>query len=349
MNKDVNTDMKKIYLIIIAILVLLGLAIYGGYVWLHRLPDYIFATNGRIEAQTVDIATRSLARIIEIPVKEGSLVKCGDVIAKLDLSPMAATLTGAEANVHSTLQQQEEAKSQVSKETSNLELAKVQYSRTEELTSKGFASKQEFDRRKAERSAAEANLAAAKQNLASITHKVDVARAEVDRLKDLLKDTELRSSVEGRVLYKLAEPGEVVQAGGKVVTILDLSDVYMTVFIPTEIVGKLNLMDEARIILDARPDLVIPAYISFVSPEAQFTPRQVETKSERTKMTFRIKARIPENILKKRIQAVKTGVPGLTYVRTDTSKNWPDFLKVSPELSVEAKEDKIGTNQNRIK
>jgi HlyD family secretion protein len=334
------------YLISGAIILFLCAVSYGVYVWLHRLPDYIFMTNGRIEAQTVDIATRSLARIQKIPVEEGSLVKPGDVVAKLDLTPLAASLTGAEANVHATLQQQEEANSAVSKATSNLDLANVQFSRTSELVKKGFASEQEFDRRTAEKKAAEANLASAQQNLASITHKVEVARAEVDRLKDLLKDTELRASVEGRVLYKLAEPGEVLQEGGKVVTLLDLSDVYMTVFIPTEIVGKLKINDEARIILDARPDLVLPAYISFISPEAQFTPRQVETKSERAKMTFRIKARIPEDLLKQHIQAVKTGVPGLTYVRTETNKPWPDFLKVSPELMKDTKEE---ASKNQVK
>lgn len=328
---------KKILGIGAILLVLIGIAYYYLMVF-NRLPDDIFMSNGRIEAQTIDIATRSIARIIDIPVEEGSLVSPGDVIAKLDLNTIAASLSGAEANVRSLLQQQKEAESQVLRNKSALDLAQKEYDRAAELVRRGAVSQSHYDTRQTQKSIAEASLAGAEQNLAAITESIEVARAEVNRLTDLLSDQELTAPKGGRVLYKLAEPGEVVGTGGKVVTILDLSDVYMTVFIPTNVVGKLKLMDEARIVLDAVPDIPIPAYISYISPEAQFTPRQVETRNERAKMTFRVKVRIPEALLTKRLESVKTGVPGVAYVRTSQGAVWPDFLKVRPDLLEEIKE-----------
>lgn len=331
-------EFNKKHAIIGVILIIVFGGGYAYHYWKHRLPSYIFMTNGRIEAQTIDIGTRSIARIIEIPVEEGTLVQPGDVVAKLDLNPLLASLSGAEANVRSLVKKQEEAKASVDKADKMLEFTNVEYLRAAKLVKTGAVSKSHYDAKKTQKDINEAALNEAKQKLNSVIESIDVGRGEVDRLKDLLKDTELKASKSGRVLYKLAESGEVLQTGDKVVTILDLSDVYMTVFIPTDVVGKLELMDEARLILDAFPDRVIPANISFVSPEAQFTPRQVETKNERAKMTFRVKARIPESLLKKRIQLVKTGLPGVVYVRTDKNKPWPDSLKIPPDFAKDLKD-----------
>jgi len=160
-----------------------------------------------------------------------------------------------------------------------------------------------------------------------------VAQAEVDRLKDMLTDRNLRASKAGRVLYKLMEPGEVLPAGGKVVTLLDLTDVYMSIFLLADEIASMRLGAEARIVLDAFPNVVIPAYVSYISPEAQFTPRQVETRSEREKLTFRVKVRIPAPLLGKYIDAVKTGIPGMAYVKLDDGREWPATLAVNPELA----------------
>ena len=92
--------------------------------------------------------------------------------------------------------------------------------------------------------------------------------------------------------YQLARAGEVVAAGAPIVTILDLTDVYMTIFLPAADAGKLSVGDEARIVLDPVPDYVVPAKVSFVAADAQFTPKTVETKDERAKLMFRIKLKI---------------------------------------------------------
>lgn len=330
---------KNLLLIIIGLLV--AAAVAGAYYYIttrHTLPEYIAVSNGRIEAQTVDVATRSGGRVLSVPVEEGSMVAAGDVIATLDLNHMAAALQGAEANVRLAQKQEQEAAAGVNQAQSVLELAEKEYTRSARLVKEGAVSRSRNDQALNQQQTAESALSAANERLAAAKETVEAARAEVERQKDLLTDKDLKAPRAGRVLYKLAEPGEVVPGGGKVVTLLDLSDVYMTVFFPMEVAGKLQLGDEARIVVDALPDIVIPAKISYVSPEAQFTPRQVETKTEREKMTFRVKVRVPEALLKKHLEAVKTGLPGVAYVRTRKDGPWPDFLSVHPDLRIQSEE-----------
>jgi HlyD family secretion protein len=100
-------------------------------------------------------------------------------------------------------------------------------------------------------------------------------------------------------------------AGGKILTLLDLADVYMTVFLPETIVGKVALGAEARLVFDAAPHLVIPATVSYVAARAQFTPKTVETSTERQKLVFRIKVQIDPVLLQQYQALVKTGVPGV--------------------------------------
>ena len=148
-----------------------------------------------------------------------------------------------------------------------------------------------------------------------------------------LDDSSLKSPRDGRVQFKVAEQGEVLPAGGRVLNLVDLSDVYMTFYLPTKEAGQATMGAEARIVLDALPDTVIPASITFVANVAQFTPKTVETEAERQKLMFRVKAQIPPDLLRKYIQIVKTGVPGVAYVKLDPRVQWPANLSVKlPEL-----------------
>lgn len=330
--------MNKQIWIILGAVALLGGGAYYYKLQQGALPDYIAVSNGRIEAQTIDVATRSGGRVLTVPVEEGSMVQAGEIVATMDLNHMAAALEGAEAQVRAALKQEQEAASGVTQARSALDLAEKEYTRSAKLVKEGAVSKSRNDQALNQKQTAEAAFSAANQRLDAAKEAVDVAKAEVERQKDLLTDKDLKASRTGRVLYKLVEPGEVVPSGGKIVTLLDLTDVYMTVFYPMEIVGKLRLGDEARIVLDALPDIVIPAKVTYISPEAQFTPRQVETKTEREKMTFRVKVRIPATLLNKHLEAVKTGLPGVAYVRTQEDASWPEFLSVHPDLLTDSKE-----------
>ena len=131
---------------------------------------------------------------------------------------------------------------------------------------------------------------------------------------------------DGRVQYRVAQPGEVLSAGGRILNLVDLSDVYMTFFLPTGEAGRIAIGTEARLVIDAAPHYVIPARITFVADVAQFTPKTVETAEERQKLMFRVKAHIDKELLQKHIRQVKTGLPGMAYVRIDPQAVWPAEL-----------------------
>jgi HlyD family secretion protein len=180
----------------------------------------------------------------------------------------------------------------------------------------------------AQREAAVAALAAARIDVDYREAAIAAAAAHVERIKTDVADSTLTSPIRGRVLYRLAEPGEVLAAGGKVVTVLELSDVYMTIFLPAEEAGRAVIGSEGRIVLDAVPHLVIPAAVSFVAPRAQFTPKEVETRTEREKLMFRVKVRIDPELLARHADKVRTGLPGMAYVRLDARAGWPEHLHV---------------------
>lgn len=152
------------------------------------------------------------------------------------------------------------------------------------------------------------------------------AQAAIESIVADINDSTLRSPREGRVQYRVAQPGEVLSAGGRVLNIVDLSDVYMTFFLPTEQAGRIPLGSDVRLVLDAAPQYVIPAKASFVADVAQFTPKTVETEEERQKLMFRIRAKIAPELLREHIQYVKTGLPGMAYVRIAQDAEWPAHL-----------------------
>jgi HlyD family secretion protein len=319
-------------------------------------PDGFASGNGRVEATEIDVATKIAGRVEKIEAREGDFVTKGQVLAVMDTDVLAAQLREAEAQLQRAVVGVETAQSQVSQREAEkaaaealvaqrkaeLDAAQKRLARSEELVPKGAASVQVLDDRraafegaKAAVSAAEAQVAAAeaaiglaKSQVISARAAVDATRATIERIKADIDDSTLRSPRDGRVQYRVAEPGEVLATGGTVLNLVDLTDVYMTLFLPTVDAGRVKLGAEARIILDAAPQYVIPAKVSFVADVAQFTPKTVETEIERLKLMFRIKARIEPQLLKKHIRDVKTGLPGVAYVRLDPDLPWPDDLQV---------------------
>ena len=170
--------------------------------------------------------------------------------------------------------------------------------------------------------------------MAGAKSSVEANEGSVEKIEADIKDSALKTPRDGRVQYRVAQPGEVVPAGRPVLSLVDLSDVYMTFFLPTAYAGNVSIGEEARLILDAAPQYVIPAYISFISDVAQFTPKSVETATEREKLMFRIKAQIPKEFLKEHIAQIKTGLPGVAYLRLDPEKPWPDYLQINKNRAI---------------
>jgi HlyD family secretion protein len=166
--------------------------------------------------------------------------------------------------------------------------------------------------------------------VAQAEHAYDASMHDVGLYTVNIRDNDLTAPREGRIQYRLANIGEVLPAGGKVFTMLDVSYVYMDIYLPTPEAGKIQIGSDARILLDAYPDRPIPAKVSFVASQAQFTPKTVETRSERDKLMFRIRVRIDPDRARDHKLAVRSGLPGLAYVRADPAVAWPNNLQGAP-------------------
>ncbi len=310
--------------------VLLTVGIYAS--WRTRAayeaPPGFAKTNGRIEAERVDVATKFAGRLKEVLVEEGGVVKAGQVVARMDAAGLEAQFREAEAAFRQTEQQLDQATALLEQRHGEHKLADQDLSRSLQLVTKGFTPQEKVDQRRAAKVAAEAAVKSAEAQIGSAKAAIEAAAAKVQRIQTELDDQVLTAPRAGRVQYRLALAGEVLAAGGKVLTILDLTDVYMTVFLPTSEAGRLAFGSEARVVFDAAPQYVVPATVAFVAADAQFTPKYVETKSEREKLMFRVKLQIPREVLEKHAALVKTGVPGAAYVKLAREAKWPARLGV---------------------
>jgi HlyD family secretion protein len=292
------------------------------------LPKGIAKTNGRIESTEVDVSSKYAGRLESVMVDEGDDVKVGQVIARIDSPEYQAQLRTAQANVLVAKNNLASAEAKVAQAQADLIFATADLNRGKQLVEQGWLTKQMYDQRVDRFSSDTAAVDAAGKQRDAAKSVVEAAQAEVERISSILTDLTILSPRDGRVQYRLHRSGEVVNAGERIVQILDLKDVYMTIYLPAAQAGRLTIGDEARLIVDPYPDAVIPASVSFVATEAQFTPKTVETADEREKLIFRVKLQIDPKVLAKYYSEVKTGIRGVGFVRTDLAVSWP------PELAV---------------
>jgi HlyD family secretion protein len=312
--------------------VLVVLAVVAAIVWQNlqppALPEDIASGNGRLEATEVDITTKYPGRLASLEAKEGDSVKAGQILARMEVRELEAELRQAEAQVKQAQKQRSAAEAFITQRKSEVALAEKNLARSRELYENKNISIEQLQSSETVVQTARAALAASRAELANTEAMIEAATARVETVRTRIDDSVLKTPIDGRVLYRLAEPGEVLPSGGKVFTVLNLIDASMTIFLPTKQAGRLRIGDEARMILDAIPEYVIPAKVTFVSPEAQFTPKEVETRTEREKLMFRVKVHIDPELLTRHSDIMKTGVPGTTYVRLGADAVWPEQLQV---------------------
>jgi HlyD family secretion protein len=351
-----NMDKKKWLIWIVTVLFLLSAAIWIWQRYETKPDGHIVSGNGRIEATEIDVSAKSAGRIKEILVREGDFVNAGQVVAIMDTEVLAAQHREAQAHLQqmrsalatarSQLVQREAEKAAalavVVQRKAELNVAKKRLARSSALAAEGAAAQQEADDDQAhvesgaaavvaahaQVAAAEAAITTAKSQIKGAEANIEEASATVERIQADIADCALKAPRDGRVQYRVSQPGEVIGSGGRVLNLVDLSDVYMTFFLPTAAVGRVSMHTEVRLVLDAAPQYVIPAGVSFVADVAQFTPKTVETADEREKLMFRVRATIPADLLRKHIFQVKTGLPGMAYVRLDPTIAWPAHLEV---------------------
>lgn len=312
--------------------------------------------NGRVEATEIDVAAKIPGRIRDILVREGDFVRAGQVVAIMDTENLEAQLRQAEAQwlqaetsvavarsqVALRQAEREAALALVAQRQAEYNVARKRHTRSTELAQRSAVSQQEVDddyarqqsaaaavaAAEAQVAAADAAITTAHSQIAGAKSSVAAAQASVERIQTDIDDSELRAVRDGRVQYRIAQPGEVVAAGGRILNLVDLSDVYMTFFLPTRQAGRLAVGTEVRLVLDAAPEYVFPARVSFVADVAQFTPKTVETASEREKLMFRVRAQVAPDVLDENILRVKTGLPGVAYLLAEADQAWPASLAV---------------------
>ena len=347
-------NFKKIT--IAGFIVVLGLVAY--LIWKNMNKpdtDALVSGNGRIEATEINVSSKLSGQLEEILVKEGDFVEPGQILARVKISALEAQLreleaqqrqaqdaiATAEAQVSMRISEKSAAEAMVQQRETELMAAKNRLARTEVLAKEGASSKQQLDDErasaqqvaavisaaKAQVQSAQGAIVASKSQVSAAHSQVDAIKASIERIKFDMDDAQLRAPLKARVQFRVAQPGELVAAGGRVLNLIDLSDVYMTFFLPETVAGHIAIGTEVRIVLDAAKNVVIPAKVSFVADTAQFTPKSVETESERQKLMFRVKAKIDPTLLNNNIEQVKTGLPGVAYIKIDDQAVWPTFLE----------------------
>ena len=345
----------------------------GAYIWikLHPKDKGLISGNGRIEATEIDVAAKLAGRVIKIFAEEGDSVQAGQLLVQMQIDVLEAQReeanaqhqravhTAASAKAQVALRQSDKAAAEavVLQREAELDAAQRRLARSETLSKEGAATIQELDDDRARQRSFNAAVAAAKAQVAAAQSAIDAARAEVvaaestvaaakatiDRIQADISDSSLKAPRDGRVQYRIAEEGEVLGQGGKAINLVDLNDVYMTFFLPERAAGQVAIGDEVRLILDAAPQWVIPARVSFVASTAQFTPKTVETATERQKLMFRVKAHIDRELLQKHVKYVKTGLPGVAWLKLDPRAQWPARLTPNlPDVLLPEPETKAG-------
>ena len=347
---------SKHWMIVGVVAVALGA---GYFAWqkLGRsdLPEGIASGNGRIEAVEIDISTRAAGRIREILVNEGDFVTAGQVLARMDTDQLEAQRRQLQAQLHrasvsidtaKSLIVQREAEKAANQATqaqreAQFESLDKKLGRSEQLIKTSAVSQQVLDddranalgakaavaAAEAQVAASEAAISAARAQVIDAGAAVDAAQAAIESVTVDINDATLTSPRDGRVQYRVAQPGEVLSAGGRVLNLVDLGEIYMTFFLPTAQAGRVAIGADVRLVLDAAPQYVIPARATYVADVAQFTPKTVETEDERLKLMFRVKAHILPESLKAHIRHAKTGLPGMAYVQLDPNAEWPVRLR----------------------
>lgn len=311
--------------IVLTLLLVLGLAYaYGGRLFGSGNGKSLVSVTGTIEAIQVDVSAKITGRIAERPVNEGDRVAAGQLLVRLDEAEQAAEVRRQEAAVRtaqSTLndllagarrEELEEARAALQSASATREWTERDFRRAEGLFRQTLIAAQEVDRARQAYEVAVAQETSARQKLllleaGSRPDQVESARGQLaqarnalDMARTRLKEMTIFSPLDGVVLRKNLEVGELASPGVPILTLMKPSDIWVRAYVPEEEVGRIKVGSKALVAVDAYPARRFPGRITEIASEAEFTPRNVQTKKERVNLVFRIKIAVdnPEGILK---------------------------------------------------
>ena len=282
------------------------------------------SVTGTIEATQVDVSVKITGRILERLVNEGDKVTRGQPLVRLDDSELAADVRRLEAGLRSaqaTLrdlekgarpQEIEDARAAVSSAEATRSMTEREFQRTDQLFKQNLIAAQDVDRARQAFDVARAQERSAREKLALLLEgsrpdQIDAARWQVSQAESALVQAQSRlreamvvSPIDGVVLRKNLEAGETANPGVPILTLVNPRDVWLRAYVPETEVGRLKVGDAAKLRVDAFPDRVFTGRLTEIGSEAEYTPRNVQTKKERVNLVFRIKIQIdnPQGILK---------------------------------------------------
>lgn len=258
---------------------------------LTRAPESAFlVASGRIEGRLTTLSARSAGRVAEIRADEGRSVARGDTLVVLSDPALREHIASLSARVQRT---------EVS-----LAQAERELTRNQKLAVDAFISPQTL-----ERSRLEVDVQAAALN---------EARAELAEQQRYLEEMTVRAPTAGTVLVRTIESGEWVQPGTPLFTMVDLNQLYLKIYVPEPDIGKVVHDQQARVFVDAFPQRFFPARVSKIASEAEFTPKNVETREERVKLVFAVELALDENPG----GVLKPGMPADAVVRLEEGPDW---------------------------
>lgn len=318
---------KNLIIAVILLSVIAGAALFLSRAGSRREPGRIRA-SGNVEATTFSAAFKIGGRLSARLLDEGEQAKKGQPLARLEtkdfeeeLSLRRADLKGAEAflaELEAGSRKEEVAQARAALERAEAEAArlKADYARNEELYRREVISTRDFDAVRTAMLASQAQVREASERLRLLRNgprpetirqaraKVESGQAALKLAMNRLEDATLTSPATGTVLAKHAEPGELVNPGSPIVTIGDLRNVWIRVFIPETSLGRIKLGQNVRVVSDTFPGRNYTGTVSFIASEAEFTPKNVQTEKERVKLVFRVKVSVDNPA-----QELKPGMP----------------------------------------
>jgi HlyD family secretion protein len=312
-------------LLVLTVLLVLGLAYaYGGRLFGTGNGRPVVSVTGTIEAIQVDVSARIAGRITERPVNEGDRVVAGQVLVRLDEAELAAEVRRQEAAVRtaqSTLndlmagarhEEMEDARAALQSASATREWTERDFRRAEGLFRQTLIAAQEVDRARQAYEVAAAQEKSARQKVllleaGSRPDQVEAARGQLaqarnalDTARTRLKEMTVLSPLDGVVLRKNLEVGELAAPGVPILTLMNPADIWVRAYVPEEEMARIKVGSPARVSVDGYPARRFPGRITEIASEAEFTPRNVQTRKERVNLVFRIKIAVdnPEGILK---------------------------------------------------
>jgi HlyD family secretion protein len=269
--------------------------------------------SGRIEAPLVDLAPKVSGRVVEVLVREGDRVKAGDVLARLDLGETALAVERDRENVRSAEAKYEDlasgsrrpeisaAEAEVSDRRAAVDLARRELGRQEMLLEKKVGTVRDHDRAKTDLERAQSALKSSEERLrlavegsrrdqtAGARFDADRAKVQLRQSETVAREAEIRAPADGVILHRMAEPGLLLAAGQPGLTMAFLDRLYVRTFIPETKLGRVRSGQSAKVSVDSFPGRTFEARVAEISPDAEFTPKPVETRNERVNLVYSTK------------------------------------------------------------